>query len=174
MSYAVRKDGRGWRAVNGPDDVGVDEVFRDSPPVASAANALATAKENGLARISGYAKSKRNLIAGTSDDAEIAGWNNKLRIAQAIGVGNASDGEIAAFQAEITSRGISGETLDIFCQKVTKNAVFFAQAVGMIDGIKRRAQDAVSAADSPESVEAVLTQMREQAEMAYIGLMQAK
>lgn len=33
MSYAIRKDSQGWRAVNGPDDVGPDEVFSDTPPV---------------------------------------------------------------------------------------------------------------------------------------------
>lgn len=33
MSYAVRNDGQGWRAVNGPEDVGVDEWFSiDTPP----------------------------------------------------------------------------------------------------------------------------------------------
>lgn len=31
MSYAVRNDGRGFRAVNGPDDVGTDEYFSDEP-----------------------------------------------------------------------------------------------------------------------------------------------
>lgn len=34
MSYAVRNDGQGWRAVNGPDDVGPDEVFSVEQPVA--------------------------------------------------------------------------------------------------------------------------------------------
>lgn len=33
MSYAVRKDGQGWRAVNGPGDVGQDEEFSVSQPV---------------------------------------------------------------------------------------------------------------------------------------------
>lgn len=32
MSYAVRNDGLGWRAVGGPGDVGPDEVFADTPP----------------------------------------------------------------------------------------------------------------------------------------------
>lgn len=31
MSYAVRNDGRGFRAVEGPLDVGPDEYFSDSP-----------------------------------------------------------------------------------------------------------------------------------------------
>ena len=32
MSYAIRKDGLGWRAVNGPDDVGSEEVFSADVP----------------------------------------------------------------------------------------------------------------------------------------------
>jgi len=32
MSYAIRKDGQGWRAVNGPADVTVDEVFGETVP----------------------------------------------------------------------------------------------------------------------------------------------
>lgn len=32
MSYAVRNDGQGFRAVNGPDDVGPDEFFSTTEP----------------------------------------------------------------------------------------------------------------------------------------------
>lgn len=37
MPYAIRKDGQGWRAVSGPDDVGSDEDFSDTIPAPSAA-----------------------------------------------------------------------------------------------------------------------------------------
>ena len=32
MGYAVRKDGKGWRAVGGEEDVGRDEEFSESQP----------------------------------------------------------------------------------------------------------------------------------------------
>lgn len=32
MSYAVRSDLKGWRAVSGPDDIGPDEFFSESQP----------------------------------------------------------------------------------------------------------------------------------------------
>lgn len=32
MSYAVRNDGRGWRAVGGPEDVGPDEHYAEEQP----------------------------------------------------------------------------------------------------------------------------------------------
>lgn len=143
------------------------------PDPAKVAGLLDAAKANALDRINAFAKSKRALIAGTPDDAEIAGWNNKLRIAQAIVAGTATDAEKAAFQAEITARCIKGETLDIFTQKVIKNAGFFAQAVGLIDGMKRKAQDSVAVAKTPEEVAAVLDGMKTQAEAAFTNLMQS-
>lgn len=36
MSYAVRKDGKGWRAVAGPEEVGPDETYSETEPVLSA------------------------------------------------------------------------------------------------------------------------------------------
>lgn len=170
MSYAVRQDGEGWRAVNGPGDIGSNEIFSEMPPVTSSTTRLATAKTNGLARISDYAKSKRALIANTSDDAEVAGWNNKLRIALAYQANTATAAEVFAMQVEIDARALA-ETMDVFVGKVLANATFYAQAIGLIDGLKRRAQDMVSAADSPEAVESVLVQMRKQAETAFANLM---
>jgi hypothetical protein len=134
---------------------------------------LAAAKTNALGSIAAFAKSQRTTIAGTSDDAEIAGWSSKLRIAQAIAEDTASGVEKAAFQAEINARGIQGETLDIFCHKVMKNAGTFAQAVGLIDGLKRKWQDAVAAAKTPEEVAAVLDGMKPQAEAAFAPSMPA-
>ncbi len=32
MAYAIRKDGRGWRLINGPDDVAPDENFSETQP----------------------------------------------------------------------------------------------------------------------------------------------
>lgn len=42
MSYAIRKDGQGWRTVAGPDDVGADELFSETIPAPSAAMVKAT------------------------------------------------------------------------------------------------------------------------------------
>lgn len=135
---------------------------------------LTAAKTNALDRIATFSKSKRALIAGTSDDAEIAGWSNKLRIAQAIVANTATDGEKAAFQAEISARGIKGETLAAFTQKVITNAGFFAQAVGLIDGLKRKGQDAVNTANTPDEVAAVLAALKQQADAAFQNLTAGK
>ncbi|VVD78364.1 hypothetical protein [Pandoraea fibrosis] len=134
---------------------------------------LARVKAGANARITAYAEAKRKEIAGTQDDGEIAGWNNKLRIAQAIVAGNATDADKAAFEGEIAARAIPGETMDIFVQKVLKSAMFYAKAAGIIDGLKRKAQDDVAAAKTPEAVEAVITTMRKKAETAHAELAKA-
>lgn len=60
MSYAIRKDGQGWRAVNGPDDVGADETFSKTTPAPSAAQIVAMyvaavqAHLDAAARAAGY------------------------------------------------------------------------------------------------------------------------
>lgn len=36
MSFAIRKDGKGWRAVNSAEDCGEDEDFSDTQPLAIA------------------------------------------------------------------------------------------------------------------------------------------
>ena len=35
MGYAIRNDGQGWRAVNGPEDIGSDETYSDNQPIPS-------------------------------------------------------------------------------------------------------------------------------------------
>ena len=181
MSYFIDQNGsyyEGDKASLGDKEVMQRPSFQHkwtgSDWVVDTVEVLACVKTNANDRINSFAKSKRALIAGTPDDAEIAGWNNKLRIAQAIVAGTATDAEKAAFQTEITARGIKGETFDIFTQKVIKNAGFFAQAVGLIDGLKRKAQDSIAAAKTPDEVAAVLDAMKTQAEAAFTTLMSGR
>lgn len=41
MSYAIRKDGQGWRAVNGPEDVAEDETYSEAQPARATPDPLA-------------------------------------------------------------------------------------------------------------------------------------
>lgn len=134
---------------------------------------LADAKADALRRVDAFAAAFRARIAGTADPIEVAGWNNKLALAMAVKAGTAKPHEVAALQVEIDLRGF-GETLDQFVAKVATNAAKFSHAVGLIDGMKRRSQDAVMAAPSLEALDAVLQQMRQQAEAEYQKLIGAK
>lgn len=166
-----------------PADVGATDQPIPSPahswakdswqldPVKVAAH-LTAAKKSGLELIDAYGKAQRVKIAGTSDEIEIAGWANKLATAKAIKAGSASESEKAAFQTESAGRN-RGDTVDTLADKVIRNADFYLQASCLIDGLKRRAQDSVNAAKTPEEVDAVLAAMKSQAEAAFAQLMGA-
>lgn len=53
MSYAIRNDKQGWRAVGGPDDVGPDEYFSETP--IEIVPAAPTRAEVEVARLRAYA-----------------------------------------------------------------------------------------------------------------------
>jgi len=116
-------------------------------------------KTEALNKASECIQQVRLRIAGTSDLIEVAAWSNKLRIATAIQAGTASDDEIAAFQSEITLRGM-GETLDDFCKKVFANASTYSMACAVIDGLKRSTKDAINASQSKEEIDLVVEQMK--------------
>lgn len=129
----------------------------DEEAIALQQQSIVQVKESALASIDFVIKQRRISIAGTSDEAEIAGWGNKLRIAQAIIAGTADEAERAAFSIEVEARGIDGETSNDFVKKVIRNAGRFALCVGILDGVKRSKQAAVHAAASIDDVAAVLS-----------------
>ncbi|RRW86927.1 hypothetical protein [Pandoraea apista] len=143
------------------------------PNEAKRAAYLSAVKASATERIAAYAEAKRREIAGTSDDAEIAGWNNKLRIAQAIVAGSATDADKAAFEGEIAARAIPGETLDIFVQKVLKNAVFYAKAAGIIDGAEAQGVGRRSSSQDVGGGGGCAVEMKKKAEAAHAELMKS-
>ncbi len=117
-------------------------------------------KMDAILIISSIAQIARQKIAGTSDSIEVSAWSNKLRIAQAILSNGAIDSEVAAFQAEISLRNISGETLESFCQRVLANAASYSMVCAVLDGLKRSTQDTINAAQTKEEIDAAIEQMR--------------
>lgn len=43
--YAVRNDGKGWRAVDGPDDINSDETYSATQPVLTTDNSVNEARQ---------------------------------------------------------------------------------------------------------------------------------
>lgn len=76
MSYAIRKDGQGWRAVNGPDDVMDSEVFSETPPtlVSSPAQILSAYTAAIQGRLDAFAQS-RGYDSGVSCASYAASTN---------------------------------------------------------------------------------------------------
>lgn len=134
---------------------------------------LADAKINAMAKVTEFARQKRKKIAGTTDEIEISAWNNKLRIAVSILAGDASPEDRTAFAVEIETRAL-GETMEVFCAKVVRNAGFFSHSVGLIDGLKRRTFDLISAAVTPVEVDSVVASAKTLADSAFDQLMAAR
>lgn len=96
MSYAIRNDGQGWRAVNGPQDVGADETFsaNQPAPIWSKAPALSTvraARELVLNRIMGIAFAADKASDAATVTACLAARTALLNITAAAGVASATD-----------------------------------------------------------------------------------
>lgn len=117
---------------------------------------LKIAKSQAFETINGLVSGIRIALAGTSDALEVAGWPNKLRIAQAIDAGTATDVERSAFQTEVDRRGVESETLEVFAAKVIRNSGMFSQIAGELDGLKRNATDAISAALNEDELQSVV------------------
>lgn len=72
MSYAIRNDKKGFRAVGGPDDVGPDEYYSETPieilpPAPTYQSELAELNDALQVKIDGY--NKAFAIAALSDGA---------------------------------------------------------------------------------------------------------
>lgn len=59
MSYAIRNDGLGWRAVNGPGDVGTDEHYSAEQPEAI----LPSVSETAMAAIASWEEKQMREMA---------------------------------------------------------------------------------------------------------------
>jgi hypothetical protein len=136
--------------------------LRDPDPVP-----LEVLKAQALARISILFKSTRTTIAGTVDETEIAGWSNKLRIAQAITAGTATIADAQAFQVEVQARGL-GETVHDLGAKVLNNSALYSSIAGIIDGQKRYAAGMIDAATDA----AAINQAVQNAESAAATILQ--
>lgn len=130
---------------------------------------LADAKYRASLELEEYAKAKRLSITGTSDLIAISAWANKLRIAKSIIAGMAIEADKSALMAEIDARGL-GENLDQFCQKIISKADFYAKATGLIDGNVKKANEALTAAQSLTEVDATLNTSKAELDSAISSL----
>ena len=81
MSYAIRNDGQGYRAVDGPDDVTADEWFSEgAPPIPVL---LPPSNED----LTALAKEKRNQLLATAA-------NRMAPLQDAVDVARATDDEV--------------------------------------------------------------------------------
>lgn len=91
MGYAARKDGQGWRAVNGPGDVGPEEFYSEEP--IAIVQIPPTRQEAEVARLRAYAdpltgsdryfaEAQRESLMGNEEAAEAAKALGMARFAE--------------------------------------------------------------------------------------------
>lgn len=75
MSYAIRKDGKGWRSVDGIDDLRPDEDYAEQqpPPLPPPAPTLAQLQTSALAQVRTLRTSLMNVLDGLQSSALATG-----------------------------------------------------------------------------------------------------
>lgn len=149
------------------DDVGIGWSFVGGafvpPPVAPGPlpeELLADAKTDGIARMLAWAGDFMARFTADTPADERLSWDAKEQAARAQVAGTADAQQVALLEAEAT---ITGETVDNLALLILANAELFRAVVGRVSGLRRVTRDAIMAAQTPESVQAVLDAAQEQA-----------
>ncbi len=150
-----------------PDETGYPQAVFPSPD-----EALATIKEMALNRLAGIAQSQRQQVAGTHDEMEIAGWLNKFRMAQAWRLGTATQAEQSALEMERAARALN-ESMEDFCDDVFKRGGQLIKAIGVIDGLKHQARQAVHQVNNQVEVDELIKDFNMQLNAVLVNLEEA-
>ena len=146
--YAVRNDGKGWRAIDSAADVTADETYRETQP--QPIITLASAQAEKALEIRGVAAGQMESIAAPYLPQERASWDTQLKEADTYTANNAAPTPLLTSMA--TARGI---TVAILVTKVYENANLYRTAIGAILGKQQGLLDQVYAATTIEAVEAI-------------------
>lgn len=86
MSYAVRNDGQGWRAVNGPEDVGPDETHSETQPVLALQPAERT-RFSSLEFLERFTEQEQlTVVTATMQNPQVKLWYDKLLAAEYVDI----------------------------------------------------------------------------------------
>lgn len=114
---------------------------------------LARTKEATLNRLAYLIRSQRQQAIGAQDESEIPLCLHRYRTALAIQDGTATPDEQHAFEREIEARALN-ESLERFCVHVLKRGARLMQAIGITEGLKHHATQAINQASTQAEVEA--------------------
>lgn len=149
MSYAIKNDDSGWRAVTGPDDVGPDETYSQDQPTA-AGPTLGDLKALKIDELNVAAAETITPITSVYSQAERDTWP----IQEAEAAAWTADAQAATpmLDAIATQRGMA--KADLVASVAVKAAEFKALA-GATFGKRRALVDQVNAAATAEDVAAI-------------------
>ena len=150
MSYAIRKDGLGWRAVNNISDCTEIEVyseFQPQPPEPTLAE-LKTAKKAELSR--NFEQTIQQITAGYPPN-EIASWSKQEQEARAFTA--VALAPTPLIDALANTRGVPKATL---AARIIAKADLFAGISGQLIGKRQGLEDSVEAATSKTALAAIV------------------
>ena len=110
-------------------------------------------------------------VAGAYPQSEKEGWATKLAAAEAHLAGSASQMQTDMLTTEASIVGI---TVDKLAQSIVAKAAWFAKVNATIAGMRQKAFAAIDAATDQAGVDAVLEQMKLDAELALADLLASK
>lgn len=143
MSYAIRNDMKGWRAVNGPSDVGPDESYSVEQPDLEK---LSTSE--GLCnRIDTAADAARRAVAG---DPLRAVEYDRARLAAEQFAAAGYEGEVPAM---VAAWAINGRTAQQAADSILAEAAAYTNALELLRTTRLAAKEQVRALMAANQVE---------------------
>lgn len=140
MSYAIRNDGKGWRAVNGPEDLTADENFSMTQPPTPTPN-LAEHKRQKILDIDIAVADAIAPITSVYSQAERDTW--PIQEAEAVAWTANSNAATPMLNAIATARS---ETIAAVAANVLTKAAAFKILAGTTFGKRKAKMDLIDAA----------------------------
>ncbi len=154
MSYAIRDDYQGWRAVASADDLLAGEFYAETAPpseyhrwragawVLDVGEELAMRRSVLLAAINSEASTLLASLSAAYPDGEVQSWAQQTREAEALAVDPHASAPLLS--AIATARGV---LLDVLAERVRAKVSAYAAASGAIIGQRQALEDALMAID---------------------------
>lgn len=149
MSYAIRDDGKGWRAVNGPDDVEYGESYSPTQPSQPAPD-LAELKLQKILEIDAAVAGAIAPITSAYSQAERDTW--PIQEAEAVAWTATPTAATPILNAIAAARGQI--IADVATNVLTKAAAFKAVA-GATFGKRKAKRDLIDAATTAAELDAI-------------------
>ena len=143
------------------------QLFPPPPPPLSDIQARAKAEVIAFADTI----ASRPNVAGAYPQSEKEGWATKLAAAEAHLAGSASQMQTDMLTTEASIVGIA---VDQLTQTIVAKATWFAKINATISGMRQKAFAAIDAATSQEAINAILAQLKLDAEQALADLLSSK
>ena len=143
MSYAVRKDGLGWRAVNGQGDVGQDEHYSEAQP----AQAVVVSSQTLCNRVDQAADAARRAVAG--DPLRAVEYDRAAAEAQAF----AASGYQGEVPPMVAAWAISGRTAQQAADSILAEAAQYNGALVQLRTTRLQAKELIHTAMQAGDIE---------------------